>query len=91
MFIVVSYDISDDRRRTRLHQTLKNFCTPVQYSVFECILDEGQLRRMKEVVGKVIKKDTDLVRYYSLCKSCQRNIEATAHAMVTQSVRTLVI
>jgi len=91
MFIVVSYDISDDKRRTRLHHTLKNFGTPVQYSVFECVLDETQFRRMKEAVAKVIKKDIDLVRYYSLCQRCQKHIEATAHATVTHEVRTLVI
>ncbi|HIP96765.1 MAG TPA: CRISPR-associated endonuclease Cas2, partial [Anaerolineae bacterium] len=40
MFVVVAYDISNDRRRTKLHDTLLNFGTPVQYSVFECIVDQ---------------------------------------------------
>jgi CRISPR-associated protein Cas2 len=39
MFIVVSYDISHDRRRARLSRELKNFGTRVQYSVFECVLE----------------------------------------------------
>lgn len=31
-FVLVVYDISDDRRRTRLHNTLLDYGTPVQYS-----------------------------------------------------------
>jgi CRISPR-associated protein Cas2 len=46
MFVVVAYDISDDPRRTKLHNTLKNFGTPVQYSVFECILAKGGWKKM---------------------------------------------
>lgn len=34
-FIVVSYDVVDDRRRTKVMKTLKNFGAHVQYSVFE--------------------------------------------------------
>lgn len=33
MLIVVSYDIPNDRRRTRLAHTLKDFGERVQYSV----------------------------------------------------------
>ena len=39
---VVSYDIPDDRRRTRVHSALTGFGTWVQYSVFECFLDRKQ-------------------------------------------------
>ena len=44
MLIVVSYDVPDDRRRTRLAHILKDFGERVQYSVFECRLDERALR-----------------------------------------------
>ena len=40
MFYVVSYDISDDRRRLNLVKTLLDFGAMVQYSVFECLMDE---------------------------------------------------
>ena len=42
MFIVVAYDIEDDKQRTRLHKTLRRFGEPVQFSVFECILTNDQ-------------------------------------------------
>ena len=90
MFIVVAYDITDDRRRTRLHKRLKSFGTPVQYSVFECVLNERQLREMKGMVRKTIQSKADFVRYYSLCESCRANIQAI-NGQVTDVQDTLVI
>jgi CRISPR-associated protein Cas2 len=91
MFIVVAYDISDDPRRTKLHNTLKNFGTPVQYSVFECILDKGGVKKMKAAVNRVIEEDTDLVRYYYICDGCRKKIETTAGAKVTRERPVIVV
>lgn len=90
MFVVVSYDIPDDRRRTRLHKQLKGFGTRVQYSVFECILDEAQFARMDLVVRRTIDRQTDHVRYYRLCEACVPRITALGGA-VTQALETLVV
>jgi CRISPR-associated protein Cas2 len=65
MFIVVRYDIPHDRRRTRLHRTLKNFGTRVQYSVFECVLDPKDFSRLQAAVQRVITAG-DHVRYYRM-------------------------
>lgn len=90
MFLVVSYDIPDDRRRTRLHKQLKGFGTRVQYSVFECILDEAQFARLDLLVRQTIDPHEDLVRYYRLCEACVPRITALGGA-VTQALRTLVV
>lgn len=77
-FIVVAYDISDDQRRARLHKKLKTFGLAAQYSVFECLLNHEQRQQMKKMVRENIKtKAGDRVRYYHLCESCRRRIEAT--------------
>jgi CRISPR-associated protein Cas2 len=89
MFIVVSYDISHDRRRTRLHRELKNFGTRVQYSVFECALDDKDFLRLQAVVKGVIRRD-DQVRYYRLCERCEQQVVAIG-GTVTQPARTLVV
>jgi CRISPR-associated protein Cas2 len=89
MFIVVSYDIPHDRRRTHLHRTLKNFGTRVQYSVFECVLDPKDFPRLQAAVQRVITAD-DHVRYYRLCEPCERQIMALG-GVVTQPPRTLVL
>ena len=77
-FVLVVYDISSDKRRTRLHNTLLNHGTPVQYSVFECLLDDKELARMKKATLKVIKPKEDRVRYYYLCQACVAKTEVTS-------------
>jgi len=88
-FVVIAYDIPDDRRRTRLHKKLKSFGTAVQYSVFEAILDRTTLARMEKMIRAEIK-DEDLVRLYFLCRHCQGRIIAI-HGTVTQEERTIVV
>lgn len=77
-FIVAAYDISDDRRRARLHKRLKKFGLAVQYSVFECLLTTEQFKEMQKAVQPYIKpKQGDRIRYYQLCDSCRQRIKAT--------------
>lgn len=90
MFLVVSYDMPDDRRRTRLHRQLKGFGTRVQYSVFECILDERDVARLQALVHSVIQRGQDHVRYYRLCEACVQRIQVLGGA-VTQVERTHIV
>lgn len=48
---VVAYDISDDRRRLRLHRLLRGFGEPVQKSVFVCQLDGRRKARLEQLLG----------------------------------------
>jgi len=75
--ILIVYDISNDRRRTKLHNVLLDYGTPVQYSVFECHLDPKNLSKMKQAITRVIRKRKDNVRYYSLCADCEKRIESS--------------
>jgi CRISPR-associated protein Cas2 len=77
-FVLVVYDISSDKRRTRLHNKLLDFGTPVQYSVFECLLGDQELARMKKATLKVIRPKEDRVRYYYLCQGCVAKTEVTS-------------
>ena len=91
MFIVVVYDISDDRRRTKLHNALLNFGSPVQYSVFECILDGKRMEEMKKSVRRVIKPRRDRVRFYYLCESCLARTEVTSGPEVLHETDAIVV
>lgn len=74
-FVLVVYDISNDKRRTKLHNTLLDFGSPVQYSVFECSLIESDIARMKKRVRRIIRPKKDHVRYYPICASCLKGVE----------------
>jgi CRISPR-associated protein Cas2 len=75
MMIVVSYDIPDDRRRTRLAHALKDFGKRVQYSVFECRLKDDQLDRLRTRIEALIDTKEDRVRLYRLCQDCTAKVE----------------
>jgi CRISPR-associated protein Cas2 len=90
-FVVVVYDISSDRRRTKLHDVLLNYGTPVQYSVFECLLDKEELAQMKRAVGRAIRPRVDRVRYYYLCQSCLKKVELTSGVEVLSEEEVIVV
>jgi len=90
VFIVIAYDISDNRRRTRLHKELKRFGVSVQKSVTECWLGPREVERLKEAVYRVIDEKVDQVRFYSLCEACYPRLEATRASRLT-SDRTVIV
>ncbi|MBD2664065.1 CRISPR-associated endonuclease Cas2 [Richelia sinica] len=75
MFIVVSYDIPEDKRRTKVHSVLKSYGQWMQFSVFECDLTPTQYAKMRSRLAKLIKPDTDSIRFYFLCQCCQGKVE----------------
>ncbi len=75
-FILVTYDIENDRRRTKIHKILSNFGSSVQYSVFECFISEEDFEELKSKLKKQMdpKHPDDSIRYYTLCRSCVEKV-----------------
>ncbi len=69
-FVVVTYDISDDKRRTKVAEILLGFGARIQGSVYELWLDERQTERMWAKVEAAVVPG-DLVRCYLLCAACR--------------------
>jgi CRISPR-associated protein Cas2 len=84
MLIVVSYDVPNDRRRTRLAHMLKDFGQRVQYSVFECRLDAEALERLRQRIEKLTDPLEDSVRIYRLCLECGQKVEIQGLGKVTE-------
>ncbi len=76
-FILIAYDISADKRRTKLHNALLNYGTPVQYSVFECLLDKKNEEQMRQAVKRIIRPRKDHVRFYHICRRCLQKFESS--------------
>jgi len=72
---VVAYDISSDRRRTKVHKILCGFGQWTQFSLFECFLTEKQLLSLRRRLDGQLKPDEDSVRFYPLCAACQSRVE----------------
>lgn len=75
MFVIISYDIVDDKRRTKVSTQLENYGNRVQYSVFEALLEEDKLNEMNEIVLPIIKEEEDSLRVYRLCNACFKKIK----------------
>lgn len=91
MFLVISYDIVDDKKRNELAKLLENHGIRVQKSVFECQLDEKRYLKLKEQIEKKIDMKEDSVRYYYLCKKCIERIEISGWGTVSQEEDFIII
>ena len=70
MLYLISYDVTEDDRRRRVHEALKDFGRRVQYSVFECETDSPGLQELLVRVAREIDPATDSCRFYRLCAAC---------------------
>lgn len=76
MRVIISYDISDDKRRRNVVKVLEGIGFRVQYSVFEAELSVQQYRALKQRLRPFIApKTTDSIRYYRLTADCADLIE----------------
>lgn len=75
MYIVISYDVPEDQRRTKIHKVLKSYGQWMQFSVFECDLTETQYAKLRSRLSKLIKPDQDSIRFYFLCSCCKDKVE----------------
>lgn len=75
MQVVVTYDISEDKRRTKIHKALTSYGQWMQFSVFECVLTKTEYVRLRNRLNTLIKPQEDSVRFYFLCECCQAKVE----------------
>ena len=76
MWVVITYDITNDRRRTRVFEALKSYGQHVQYSVFECELSRQAYLQLRDRLDREIKTgEGDSIRFYFLCESCAKTVE----------------
>lgn len=59
--MLVSYDIADDKRRTQVFETCKDFGNHVQYSIFLCELDHRERVVLRELLRQMIHHGEDQV------------------------------
>ena len=82
--LIVSYDFSNDKVRTKFSRFLKKYGRRLQYSVFELKNSPRILQNvLKEVEYKYkpLFSSTDSVIIYKLCKSCVSKIKRYGYAV----------
>lgn len=63
---LVSYDISHPKRLRKVAHTLEGFGIRLQYSVFECPLDDLRLAKLKTELHDLLNHEEDQVLFVSL-------------------------
>jgi CRISPR-associated protein Cas2 len=90
-WVVVSYDIPNDRRRTKVMKTLEGFGHRVQYSVFECELRPADLTKLKARLKGLIEPQEDDIRFYDLCETCQGKVTMLGRAKMFREKTSVVV
>jgi CRISPR-associated protein Cas2 len=75
MHVVITYDIVENKRRTKIHKILSSYGQWMQFSVFECNLTTTQYTKLRKRLNQLIKSEVDSIRFYFLCECCQQKIE----------------
>lgn len=80
-FIIVSYDIPETKRRTKIHKALKAYGEWTQFSIFECNLNKRDYAKLRARLDPLIDYEEDSIRFYSLCECCKVKIERIGGAI----------
>ena len=71
---LITYDVTNNSRRTRLSKLLEGYGDRVQYSVFEADLDRREVQEILACAAKLIGK-ADSLRLYPTCGECVRRVK----------------
>jgi len=70
MITLITYDITEPKRLTRLNKFLKEFGLNTQKSVFECGIDDRALKQIRAYCRDNLDIAADSVRIYKICNRC---------------------
>ena len=73
---LVAYDVTNDKKRTKVHSKLKGYGEPLQYSLFRCTLTPSERVRMRTELWELIDHSTDRVLVVDLGPDDGRGKEA---------------
>ena len=72
MNYLITYDISDDKKRTKLSDLLDKYGSRANYSVYECELNKTKLKQLLYQIesSSLIEPKYDSIRFYHICQNC---------------------
>ncbi|MFQ6089576.1 MAG: CRISPR-associated endonuclease Cas2 [Methanosarcinales archaeon] len=86
MLTLVIYDISDDKKRTRLSKKLFSFgLTRIQYSAFKGELNPHDRGVLVKKVKRYLSSDRDSIYVIPLCKKCFRLVDIVSEKEISLS------
>ena len=90
-FYLIVYDITDDRRRTKVAKYLESLGERVQYSVFEIFLTQKEFECLMNRMRKLIEQGEDSLRIYNLCEKCRKAIAIIGKGKVSEAPGVVIV
>ena len=80
MLVLISYDVNTEdsagkRRLRRMARLCTNWGQRVQFSVFECLLDNAQWQKLRASLIAEMDKEKDSLRFYHLGNNWRGKVE----------------
>lgn len=80
MLVLITYDVNTEtpegrRRLRRIAKECVNYGQRVQNSVFECLLDAAQAKKLTHVLCAIMDDTKDSLRFYNLGNNYTARIE----------------
>lgn len=79
---LVAYDIAEPKRWRRVFETCEDYGVRVQYSLFECWLDEDRFRQLWEHLVGLLDEDEDRLVAYTLDAANVRRRQTAGKTML---------
>ena len=80
MLVLITYDVNTEdaggkKRLRKIAKECVNFGQRVQNSVFECLIDASQCRRLQHTLVSIMDQEKDSLRFYYLGNQYKNKIE----------------
>lgn len=80
MLVLVTYDVNTEtpagqKRLRKVAKQCENYGQRVQNSVFECLIDNAQLKLFKALLTDIIDPEKDSLRFYYLGNNWRGKVE----------------
>ncbi len=70
---IISYDIENDRIRRKIAKTLEDYGKRVQYSVFECNINQSHFEKLYTKLSiQMQEEEKGSIRIYNVCRNCEK-------------------
>jgi CRISPR-associated protein Cas2 len=86
MLTLLGYDISDPKRLARVARVCEDFGVRVQYSVFECRLDETEFTEFWLLLLGEINEDEDRLVAYKIDARCAKETMSAGTMVCSEKV-----
>ena len=70
LFVVVAYDISNTRKRTKVSKLLEEYGFRINRSVFECMFTKSEFIKIQDDLRTKLNAKTDSLVFYTICVDC---------------------